>query len=452
MIESKEDLRKIMKDVKISSQAGRDFLDKYDKPTRSQYESCLKSYLAYRRGKGSSKTDCDDLKEEAKKDWEKGKREREFVPEGMFSNYRKKMRDLGYSAHTIANVETCLCAFYKFHQYPLNTDRFTKMRRQNQNTFKRINREEVGRLYNATTSKRNKALLLFLYQTGQAVKQIVDLKYGDVKKELEEGKEPLMIQYPGRKGRGSGYVTFLGSDGVHALKKYLNEREKKFGRKLKYDDVLFASQKDPEDGITQASVASMMSYLAVKSGLVEEEDLKHERNPYRPHAFRHNFKSQLATKCSNFVIEYMMGHEIGVEKEYFLADFDGKEGLREYYAKNMEPELSVQTTSMEKKAVISRRFADEREGKLRELVGEEIEEMSERWKDKWLDERLERRALEEKISEIEHNVEETIEDGIGEMMVEKLTGDPEFMRVFEEKIVEQARKIVSQEWPEEEQH
>lgn len=59
------------------------------------------------------------------------------------------------------------------------------------------------------------------------------------------------------------------------------------------------------------------------------------------HPFRINFKSQLATRANNFVIEYMMGHEIGVEKDYFLADHDGKEGLRNYYAENMEPHLSI---------------------------------------------------------------------------------------------------------------
>ncbi len=43
--------------------------------------------------------------------------------------------------------------------------------------------------------------MLFLYQTGQAVKQVSDLNYDDVKKELKEGKEHLKIEYSGYKGK-----------------------------------------------------------------------------------------------------------------------------------------------------------------------------------------------------------------------------------------------------------
>lgn len=416
-LKSQSNIREETNEIEIKSEPGKQFLQKYDEPTKGQYRSRLKMYLAFRRLMGNKKMGCDDLKEEAREDWKKSKRERDFISESWVTKFQKELKDLSYSSHTIANVITCLRAFYKFHQYPLNTDRIKKTNRQNKNSFKRIEKDDVRKLYNSTTSKRNKALLLFLYQTGQAAKQVTDLNYGDVKHELEGGKEPLMIEYSGRKRTGSNYVTFLGTDGVHALENYREERESKLGRKLKHDDPLFASEKNPEKKITPASVASMMSYLAKKAGLVDEDSLKNNRNPYRPHAFRHNFKSQLATKCSNFVVEYLMGHEMGVEKDYFLADFDGKEGLRKYYARNIEPELNIEATSAEKEAIVSEGYEAKKAEKLKEMVGAtELEKEMERWKKKWRDERMNQKALEEKVEKFDNELREIYRDQIFDLI------------------------------------
>lgn len=395
-MKSREELREKRKDIEIETEEGKDFLEKYDEPTRTTYKAQLRYFIAW-RGKN-----CEELIDEAEEDWKKERREREFIAERYVNKFRKEMKEkFDYSSNTIANILTTLKAFYKFHQFPLNGDRLKDETRVNENHYKRISKDEIGKLYNSTTSKRNKAILLFLYQTGQAAKQLTDLTYGNVKEELEEGREPLMIEYSGRKGRGNDYVTFLGVDGIEALNQYLEERRSNLGREIKKSEPLFA-KKDGVTRMTGSTIAEVLKYLARSSGLVDKD--YDGRNPYSPHAFRKNFKSQLATKCSNFVIEYMMGHKIGVEKDYFLADHDGKKGLREYYARNMEPELSIQTTTTRKEAIISEEVEIAEEEKLREIAGDELEEEAKRWREKWTEERMERRTLEDEVEKLENKL------------------------------------------------
>ncbi|PTD93348.1 hypothetical protein C9439_08020 [archaeon SCG-AAA382B04] len=391
------------KEVEIKTEEGKEFLNKYDEPTKSEYENRLKKYLAY-RGKN-----CKELIDEAEKDWREGKRDREFLSEKHINKLGKQMKEMDYSSNYIANILTTLQAFYKFHQFSLNSDRLKRIERINNSQTKRIEKKEVIQLYNTTTSKRNKAILLFLYQTGQAAQQVVELNYRDVKQELEEDKVPLMLEYSGRKGHGNDYVTFLGNDGVEALKQYIEKKEKKLGRQIRRDEPLFSSKKDLTKRITSPAISNLLSYLAKESGLVTEEELSNQRNPYMPHAFRKNFKSQLATRASNFVIEYMMGHELGVEKDYFLADHDGKEGLREYYAENMEPHLSIQTTTLKNKAVISKEYPEAKKEEIKKITEKRIEEEREKWKDKFVNEKIEREELEDKIKDLEKHVKKQSE-------------------------------------------
>lgn len=444
--ESKKELREAMQEVKIETKEGKQFLDKHKDPasqTMEDYRRRMRYYLAY-RGKN-----CKELVDEAEEDWNKGKRERDFASEHHMNNFLVDLKELGYSDNTRANILATWRAFYQFHQFPLNRDRLKDISRANESHHKTISKDDVRKLYNSTTSKRNKALLLFLYQTGQSPRQIVDLNYGDVKEELEDGKEPLMLRYSERKGTGNGYVTFLGTDGIEALRNYLEERGE-----LEYDDPLFGKSKG-EGRISRSAVPMILQYMAKKANLVDDEYLENNRNPYRPSAFRKNFKTQLTTNAHDFAIEYMMGHQVGIEKVYFIPDVGSEEDLRKYYAEYMEPELSIHTTTTEKQAIVNEEIEKIKGDEIRRIAEEKAKEMveegKEMWMDKYFEAKQEREILENEVEEQNSEVGELREevrklrekvekiDKLGEMLESagQLAGLKEMIREVGEKVVEE---------------
>jgi site-specific recombinase XerD len=83
--------------------------------------------------------------------------------------------------------------------------------------------------------------ILFIAQTGMRVSDALNLKIGDIKRELELGDIPLAIRFIPKKDRDliGERITFLASDGVDMLKQYLAWREKS-GEKITDDSPLFS--------------------------------------------------------------------------------------------------------------------------------------------------------------------------------------------------------------------
>ena len=74
-----------------------------------------------------------------------------------------------------------------------------------------------------------KLRILFIAQTGMRISDALKLKIGDIQRELELGRVPLAISYLPKKDRESigERITFLASDGVELLKRYLEMRQRK---------------------------------------------------------------------------------------------------------------------------------------------------------------------------------------------------------------------------------
>lgn len=69
--------------------------------------------------------------------------------------------------------------------------------------------------------------IIFMAQTGMRVSDALELKVGDLKRELDLSNSPLAITYTPIKDREmiGERITFLGSDGIEILKQYLKWRE-----------------------------------------------------------------------------------------------------------------------------------------------------------------------------------------------------------------------------------
>lgn len=415
-MDTKEDLTKKTREIDIDTKRGKDFIGKYSDVSKKVIKTQLRKFLVF------TDENCDQLIESISEERKGEKIEREYKTEAQVNEFINFLENLGYSSHSVSSTLATVRAFYKFHDFPLHDARLKKVRgkTKRENKVAHLDQQKMAQLYNATSSKRNKALLLFLYQTGQGREQISELNYGDIADQLKEGKSPLMINYSGRKGHSINYCAFLGADGIHALEQYIDERVKKLNEKdggkevltkkgeLRYKAPLFA-KRDGVRRLTPGAISEILKYIAENTEVVSEEKMEYaDINPLRPHAFRHNFKTTLTPFVSSFIVEYLMGHSLGTEGEYFINEVGDKEDLRKYYAENIEEHLSIQTTTTEKEAYVSEDFEDLKKEKIRELAGsEELAKKLENWKEKWSNERMERKALEEKIDKLENEKEKT---------------------------------------------
>jgi integrase len=203
----------------------------------------------------------------------------------------------------------------------------------------RLTNLDVRKLLDHCSSPRDRAIILTMFQSGMDVSTLCSLRYGDVAPGLEKNEHPLTLHLY-RKKSGTEYVTFLGKDGIEAIRAYLNTLRAR-GIELKYEDPLFlkegAKAKTPEP-IAPFLVQKLMRELAAKTGLVSEKN-NGKQNPISPHALRESFSSILASHgVPSSVIDFMLGHEVGELNEAYqtvqLVD------LKKIY-REVEPYLSV---------------------------------------------------------------------------------------------------------------
>jgi integrase/recombinase XerD len=180
-----------------------------------------------------------------------------------------------------------------------------------------------------------------MFQSGMDVSTICSLNYGDVERELDDGKEPLMLHII-REKEGVEFHTFFGRDAIDALKLYLEERTKKYGEKLTYETPLFVKEgakKLTFERITTNLIQIMFRDLVINAGIVTKDQLQMaDINPARPHALRSGFSSILKLEGVNeLFVEYMMGHVIPYNGAYFRPH---PEELRKVYSEH-EHALSI---------------------------------------------------------------------------------------------------------------
>lgn len=102
--------------------------------------------------------------------------------------------------------------------------------------------EEVKKILD-TVDLEEKFRIIFIAQTDMRVSDAVELKVGDIRRELELGKVPLAIQFVPRKDREmiGERITFLASNSVEIMKQYLEWRKKK-GEVITDDFSLFVGR------------------------------------------------------------------------------------------------------------------------------------------------------------------------------------------------------------------
>ena len=170
--------------------------------------------------------------------------------------------------------------------------------------------------------------IIFIAQTGMRISDALELKVGDVLRELELGKVPLPIYYTPKKDREAikERITFLASDGVEILKQYLEWR-KKSGEDVTPESPLFVSRTNR--GLKPISIQRFNDTIkraAKRAGF--NGNGKYGR--IRAHCLRKFFVTQLTNHgVEDKIVNFFIGHKIPeVDRVYWIRRV---EELREIY-------------------------------------------------------------------------------------------------------------------------
>lgn len=142
----------------------------------------------------------------------------------LILDFRKHLEEQGYAPKSINTFDGCIRGFYtavlgKTGMINLKNYRncFVSTRKDLVPTL-----EEVKKMLDAV-GLEEKFRILFIAQTGMRVSDAIEIKVGDIKRELELEKVPLAIRFVPKKDREmiGERITFLASDGIDMLKQYL---------------------------------------------------------------------------------------------------------------------------------------------------------------------------------------------------------------------------------------
>ncbi len=404
--------------------------------TKANYLSSLKKYLRYRD------MDPEELIDEIEMDRKKSMREQGEVElevkkflewlrtdrEKQTGGYRpKKTGEKGMSDKAISSILGAIRSFYRANGFTLNVET-PKAVPKKKNRKKPLRADSIKKLVDHAPTLRDKAIILMMFQSGMDVSTLCSLDYGDVAEGLQTGEEPLPIHVVREKAHVD-YVTFLGKDGIDALKAYLNKRRKKEGE-IAYSDPLFLKHKYGWNEICENCKAEwnggdtcqqcgsetserivahkyriapdliqkMMRQVAVLSGVVSKERMEQaDMNPCRPHALRAAFSSVLKGQGVPYeVVEYWMGHTVPYDAAY--SNYTPGE-MQEMYAEHSDA-LSINR-------------ATEQVKKLSKEMREHIGELQ-----------MENRRLQKKLDSMEQSKEQEM----GQLMIKTIRDNPEFQK------------------------
>ena len=319
--------------------------------TKTNYLSALKAFIEYTK---QNPTELIDLVEADRKKPVRQQGEVEVKLKGFFEwltteyiqksrgvvRKRKKIEKVGISRSLAVAYSYGIKSFFVSNGFPLNI-KLPKATSKKENFKLALRPPEIKKLIDVAGNIRDRAVILCLFQSGMSISDLCNLDYGDVEKELNGNKIPLHLHLI-RKKELVEYDTFFGQEAVETLKLYLGERRHK-GEKIGYNTPLFTKRYIKRNSksskiyrINSGLIETTMKTLALKSGLVSEEQMENaDLNPCRPHALRSSFISILKTNgMNNMAVEYLAGHSLSsTEGAYWQVR---TEELRKLYKKFMK--------------------------------------------------------------------------------------------------------------------
>lgn len=386
------------------------------KSTKWGYRTAYRAYALF-TGKTASEL-IDEAVEDAKKDPRERrdvvlKRLIEFY-RWMKTDYPRKSRGKGPkriigkgSTDKRANVTVnSIRSFYATYGVTVRMKgRHALPRPRVTNKRMRVAAEQVKILVDHARTPRDRAIILTLFQGGMDVSTLCSLQYRDVAEGLKTDEHPLKLELF-RKKSGTEYYTFLGKDAVEAIRAYLADMKSR-GRSFRHDTSLFLKERG-KTGLTTNLVQNMMRTVALKSGLIDEENNGKAFNPLGPHALRESFGSiMINSGVPDTIVDFWLGHRIGQMAEAYKGV--QLESLKQIYLER-EKLVSISTSRTDVKEIEAKLRVEVEESKkeLQTLVnGLATKSLRLEEENKDLKRRI--KITEEKLAELEKLIRETVE-------------------------------------------
>jgi len=247
--------------------------------------------------------------------------------ETLVMTYFNKLQDEKKSRSTCVVNYAVIRSFYKHNHLRFQETTPTSW---TETESRPLTKEEITRLMEFADI-RLKAFLAIMKDTGLAPVDILKLRYGDVKDNLETIPAPVKIL---RSKTKTHFVTFIGPDGVKYLKAYLEDRKRGTAKikpeALAEDSSLFrgVARFVP---MTYNNLSKQFNSVRTRAGVQA-----------RIYDLRKFFQTQLVlARVNEKLIEYWMGHTLARQKIAYLVPTiqeQAQEYLRAY------PRLSLSET------------------------------------------------------------------------------------------------------------
>jgi len=234
-----------------------------------------------------------------------------------------------------------LKSFYGYHNKKLDFNRYRKQfikNVQKKIDFQLIpDRQLIYRLVDVCRRPVDRAVILFLFQSGIRINALHRLNYDHVREQLDNGRVPLRLKITcniDTKLRHAGisyFYTFVGKEAVDALKTYIQQLENK-GVQLKDEDPLFRSKYGGR--LAMESIYRLVKTAVGRLGI--------EKRRIWPHLFRKSFRKVLnRTDLDEDTKEALMGHKLPGSRGNYFDFHDVDEIERKYLSCNFSREVKT---------------------------------------------------------------------------------------------------------------
>lgn len=205
-------------------------------------------------------------------------------------------------------------SFYHAHEIDLPRVKTRNVQPLLKNTKPLPTRDDIlGMLAHSTP--RMRAMILVTASSGMAQNEMRHLTVGQFMDGCDG--DNVTTLHVRRLKVNKDYITFLSPEATEAVLVYIADRERREGRKLGKDDLIFATRTGkPTD---RRDIVRAFARVAEQSGIENDAGTF---NRVRPHAMRKFFYSTLLNNGADvFFAKFLMGHGIDETHEtYFRAD------------------------------------------------------------------------------------------------------------------------------------
>jgi len=267
-----------------------------------------------------------------------------------------------------------LKSFYGYHNIKLD---FNRYRRQFIKTVRKKvdyelipDNELVYRLVDVCRRPIDRAVILFLFQSGIRINALHRLNYGHVREQLDNRRVPIRLKITSNidtKLRHAGisyYYTFIGKATIDALRTYMQQLKSK-SVQLRDEDPLFRSKYGGR--LAMESIYRLVKTAVGRLGI--------EKRRIWPHLFRKSFRKILnRSDLDEDTKEALMGHKLPGSRGNYFDFHDVDEIEKKYKSCNFSREAETSAIKIEERVEEIEAEYREKYEELRKKLEQKLEE------------------------------------------------------------------------------